>query len=85
MTAQLSMTMTATMDARALGFSTAEVIATIASIERKHFVKSMTTHDNYKEWQDVYNVPVPAKHLVIYTKFRADTVTEFRIMSFKEK
>jgi motility quorum-sensing regulator/GCU-specific mRNA interferase toxin len=34
-------------------------------------------------WQDVYHVP--ARGLVLYVKFQADVVTEFTVMSFKEK
>jgi hypothetical protein len=36
-----------------------------------------------REWQDVYHVPYGG--LVLYVKFVADVVTEFRLLSFKEK
>ena len=47
------------------------------------FYKSMTTLADYGTWQDVYHVP--ADGLVLYVKFQADVVTEFRVMSFKER
>lgn len=33
----------------------------------------------------VYHVPVPDEDMVLYVKFQADVITEFRVMSFKEK
>lgn len=47
------------------------------------FVKSMTTFADHRVWQDVYHVP--PRDLILYVKFQADVVTEFTIMSFKEK
>jgi motility quorum-sensing regulator / GCU-specific mRNA interferase toxin len=52
-------------------------------MDRLMFVKSMTTFSDHRLWQDVYHVPVD--NLVLYIKFQADVVTEFRLMSFKEK
>lgn len=50
---------------------------------RRMLVKSMTTFADYRVWQDVYHVPV--RDLILYVKFQADVVTEFTVMSFKEK
>ncbi len=47
------------------------------------FYKSMTSFANKRLWQDVYHVP--AHGLVLYVKFQADVITEFTVMSFKEK
>jgi motility quorum-sensing regulator/GCU-specific mRNA interferase toxin len=47
------------------------------------FYKSMTTFADHRVWQDVYHVPVG--DLLLYMKFQADVVTEFTVMSFKEK
>ena len=47
------------------------------------FYKSMTALMDHRTWQDVYHVP--ADGLVLYVKFQADVVTEFRLMSFKER
>lgn len=66
-----------------IGFSATDMIDTIQTIQRRHFNKSMTSHHNSREWQDVYHVPSEAG--MLYIKFRADTVTEFLLLSFKEK
>ena len=47
------------------------------------FYKSMTTFADHRVWQDVYHVP--ARGVRLYIKFQADVVTEFTVMSFKER
>lgn len=47
------------------------------------FFISMTTYGDHKVWQDIYHVP--SRGFVLYVKFQADVITEFRVMSFKEK
>jgi motility quorum-sensing regulator/GCU-specific mRNA interferase toxin len=79
----LAMTTSALRDAVGLGFDRAAVAAVIGAMERRMFVKSMTTYADHRVWQDVYNVPVA--DLVLYVKFQADVVTEFRVISFKER
>lgn len=79
----LAMTSSALRDAAALGFDRAGITETINSIERKMFFKSMTTFADHRVWQDVYHVP--ARGLTLYVKFQADVITEFTVMSFKEK
>jgi motility quorum-sensing regulator/GCU-specific mRNA interferase toxin len=79
----LSMTTSALRDATALGFDRGGIVNAIQSIERPMFVKSMTTFADHRVWQDVYHVP--ARQLMLYVKFQADVVTEFTVMSFKEK
>ena len=81
--ARLAITRTALADALALGFDRIGIAAIIQGIERPMFYKSMTTFGDHRTWQDVYHVP--AEGLVLYVKFQADVVTEFRVMSFKEK
>jgi Motility quorum-sensing regulator, toxin of MqsA len=56
----------------------------IQTIERHMFYKSMTTHADHRVWQDVYHVPVE-NGPTLYVKFQANVVTEFTVMSFKEK
>jgi motility quorum-sensing regulator/GCU-specific mRNA interferase toxin len=41
------------------------------------------TFADHRVLQDVY--PVPANEIVLYVKFQADEVTEFRVMALKEK
>jgi len=79
----LSMTTSALRDATALGFDRGGIVETIASIQRRMFYKSMTTFADHRVWQDVYHVP--ARGLTIYIKFQADVITEFTVVSFKEK
>lgn len=59
------------------------IAATIAGIEARMFVKSMTTFANHQVWQDVYHVP--ASGLILYVKVQADVVTSFKLVSFKER
>lgn len=79
----LAMTTSALRDATALGFDRGGIAETIAGIERRMFVKSMTTYADHRVWQDVYLVP--ARSMVLYVKFQADVVVGFTIMSFKEQ
>ncbi|WP_027142775.1 type II toxin-antitoxin system MqsR family toxin [Mesorhizobium sp. WSM3626] len=79
----LAITTSALRDAVGLGFDRAGMVEVIESMTRKMFVKSMTTFADHRVWQDVYHVP--ARDMLLYVKFQADVVTEFTIMSFKEK
>lgn len=80
---RLAITVSAYRDATSLGFDRSGIVEVVASIQRRMFVKSMTTFADHRVWQDVYHVP--AQGLILYVKFQADVVTEFRVMSFKEK
>lgn len=80
---QFAMTSSALRDATALGFDRAGVAETIVGIERRMFYKSMTAFADHRILQDVYHVP--ARGLMLYIKFQADIITEFTVMSFKEK
>ena len=81
----LAITTSAFRDAVGLGFDRAGIAEVVQSMDRKMFFKSMTmtTIRDHRVWQDVYHVP--ARGLVLYVKFQADVVTEFTMMSFKEK
>ena len=52
-------------------------------MDRRDFQKSMTSYADHRVWQDVYHVPSEVGEL--YVKFTADVVSEFLLMSFKEK
>lgn len=80
---KLNVTGSALRGAASLGFGRSEIVAAIQTIERRHFFKSMTSFDNHQVWQDVYHVP--SHQGVLYVKFTADAVTEFLLLSFKEK
>ncbi len=79
----LAITRTALTGAYALGFDRVGVTTVMRSIRPSMFVKSMTTLADHRAWQDVYHVP--ADDLTLYVKVQADVVTEFRVVSFKEK
>jgi motility quorum-sensing regulator/GCU-specific mRNA interferase toxin len=79
----LTMTRSAFSDALSLGFNRSGIVAVIQGIQRPMFYKSMTTLADHRTWQDVYHVPADGP--VLYVKFQADVVTEFQLMSFKEK
>lgn len=76
-------TRTAVRSARMLGFGYQDMKAAIAIMGRRHFIKSMTSYADHRLWQDVYHVPYEG--LVLYVKFSAGTVTEFTVLSFKER
>jgi len=80
---KLAVTGKALRSAAALGFGRAEIVKTIQTMQRRHFYKSMTAHADKRLWQDVYHVPSPIG--MLYVKFTADAVTEFLLLSFKEK
>ncbi len=80
---RLVMTTTAALSARTLGYTTTDVAALVRRIDRRMFYKSMTSFADARVWQDVYHVP--ADGLTLYVKFTADVVTEFVLLSFKEK
>ena len=79
----LAITVSAFRDATALGFDRAGIVSVIQTMKSGMFVKSMTTYADHRIWQDVYHVPTG--DLVLYVKFQADVVTEFRVMAFKER
>lgn len=81
--ASLNVTGTALRDAAALGYGRQEIVAVIQTMLPAHFYKSMTSHADYRVWQDVYHVPSEAGPL--YVKFTADVLTSFLLLSFKEK
>ena len=59
------------------------MVNVIQTMRREHFYKSMTSYADYKVWQDVYHVPSTAG--VLYVKFTAGMISDFLLLSFKEK
>jgi len=80
---RLNATGSAIRGAAAIGFGRAEIVATIQTISRRQFFKSMTAYADHTVWQDVYHVP--SEQGVLYIKFTADALAEFLLLSFKEK
>jgi motility quorum-sensing regulator / GCU-specific mRNA interferase toxin len=80
---RIRITAVATRTATALGFSRPGIADIIHAMQRSQFFKSMTSYDDHRVWQDVYHIPSEVGTL--YVKFTADAVTEFVLLSFKEK
>ena len=76
-------TKTAQTSAEDLGFTLNDIDRVVETMERKHFYKSMTSYANHKIWQDVYFVPY--EDLTLYIKFTQNVISEFTLLSFKEK
>lgn len=79
----VAITGSALKGAASLGLSTLEMGVVISSMSRREFYKSMTSFSNHAVWQDVYHVRSEAG--MIYVKFGAGVVSEFLLLSFKEK
>ena len=80
---RLYLTGVALRTATDIGFSRREIVATIQTMKTTHFYKSMTSMADRRVWQDVYHVPSSVG--VLYVKFTADAITEFLLLSFKER
>ncbi len=80
---KLSITRTAFSSADKLKMGRSEIVAILKTMERHHFYKSMTSNNDYKQWQDVYHVPSVLG--VLYIKFTGHVVTMFTLLSFKRK
>ena len=76
-------TRTAEKNAQDLGFEKKDIYEVVSTMELKHFYKSMTSYANHKIWQDVYHVPYG--DLILYVKFTQNVISEFTLLSFKEK
>lgn len=79
----MTVTGTALRSAAALGFTRSDIDATLATMSRHQFYKSMTANSDHRMWQDDYHVPSAVG--LLYVKFTAGTLTEFTLLSFKEK
>ena len=76
-------TKTALGTAAALGLTRSDMVEIIKTMTPPQFYKSMTSIADHTVWQDVYHVP--SSEGLLYVKFQADVVTEFVLLSFKEK
>ena len=79
----LKATASATQGGFALGMDRRAIVATIQTMKRAHFRKSMTSYANSKVWQDVYSVPWDVGAL--YVKFTIGRDGKFLLLSFKEE
>ena len=66
-----------------LGFRDKNIRDIVSTMEPQHFYKSMTSYADHKILQDVYHVP--CGDLLLYVKFTQNVLSEFTLLSFKEK
>ena len=77
---KVRITTSALAGADALGLDFDEIVSIVMALTVKDFYKSMTSHNNYEEWQDVYR---PTTHVgEVYLKLIV--VNDVLILSFKE-
>ncbi len=67
-----------------LGLSEPEMRLVVLSLSRRNFYKSMTTHADHKEWQDVYH-GTTEEGVAVYIKITAYTDGRPPIIQFKAK
>lgn len=65
-----------------LGFDFQGILAVVLALTPKDFYKSMTTHADYRVWQDVYRPMTPVGP--VYLKLTVVEVEDVLIVSFKE-
>ena len=75
-------TKTALDGGRCMGLTTAEMLTVIATLTRRDFYKSMTTHADHTIWQDVYHAPTPVKKDAYIKVTLRDNAP---VIQFKEK
>ena len=75
-------TKTAFDGGRAMGLTTAEMLAVVADLGRRDFYKSMTTYADHRVWQDVYHATTPNGKNA-YIKLTA--VNDRPVVQFKER
>jgi motility quorum-sensing regulator / GCU-specific mRNA interferase toxin len=73
-------TVSALAGGAALGFGFGEIVGVVAALTPRDFYKSMTTHADYRVWQDVYRPKTSAGE--VYLKLTV--IDDVLIVSFKE-
>lgn len=80
---KFTITRTAVRTAAQLGLDSTDIKSIVSTMQPSMFYKSMTSYMDSKIWQDVYHVPWE-EHM-LYVKFTEDMISEFLLLSFKEK
>ncbi|TAK91875.1 MAG: type II toxin-antitoxin system MqsR family toxin [Burkholderiaceae bacterium] len=77
---QVRTTKAARVGGAALGLDFDDMLAVVLSLTTADFYKSMTTHADHRQWQDVYRPTTPAGE--VYLKLMV--IDDVLIVSFKE-
>ena len=77
-------TVTALRGGLELGLSEPEMRLVVLALSRRCFFKSMTTHADYREWQDVYH-GTTEEGVTVYIKITAYTDGRPPVIQFKAK
>jgi motility quorum-sensing regulator / GCU-specific mRNA interferase toxin len=77
-----SFTKSALDGGRAMGLTSAEMLAVIATLTRHQFYKSMTTYVDHRVWQDVYHAATPVRRDAYIKVTLRDTAP---VIQFKER
>jgi len=75
-------TKTALDGGRDMGLTVEEMLGVIASLGRRDFYKSMTTHLDHRVWQDVYHAATPLGTVAYIKITMRDTAP---VIQFKER
>ncbi len=67
---------------RAMGLTSGEMLAVIASLSHHDFYKSMTTYEDHRTWQDVYHADTPVGREAYIKITMRDTAP---VIQFKER
>jgi motility quorum-sensing regulator/GCU-specific mRNA interferase toxin len=65
-----------------LGLDREGVVALVGSVQRSHFIKSMTSLRDHRIWQDVYHLPF--EDMMLYVKFTKDKDGFYLLISLKD-
>lgn len=77
-------TATALRGGLALGLTEPEMRQVVLALSRRDFYKSMTTHADYKDWQDVYH-GMTQEGVAVYIKITCYSDGRPPVIQFKEK
>jgi motility quorum-sensing regulator/GCU-specific mRNA interferase toxin len=77
-------TATALRGGLALGLTEPEMRQVVIALNRRDFYKSMTTHADHKEWQDVYH-GMTQDGIAVYIKITWYSNDRPPVIQFKEK
>lgn len=77
---EMNLTGSARDGIRKVGMAQADALSVVKKLQRANFYKSMTTHIDHHDWQDVYRSEWNG--IKLYIKFQREH--EYFVVSFKE-